>query len=159
AVADGYLHARKQTAQGTADKAKQRIQTEINSLQKDLTDAQAQVDAAKPNTPQRAQAAATVDTVSRQIADLNHHRTQLEHFDPAGVGVIIRKASLPTASTSKMAIGKAVGVFGLFLMAGLAIAYAVDHRDGLGGGRRRIEQILPGATMRVLPGADRDASP
>ena len=39
--------------------------------------------------------------------------------------------------------GKAVGVFGLFVLGGLAAAWLLDRRDGLGGGRRRVDALLP----------------
>ena len=89
-----------------------------------------------------------------ELAALQSQRAELNQFNPDTVGAVVRKASLPAATTSKMALGKAVGVFGLFVLAGLAIAWFLDRRDGLGGGRRRIEQIVPGANIRVMPGAE-----
>jgi hypothetical protein len=91
-------------------------------------------------------------------ATLTSQQAQLRGFDPETVGQLTQLASLPGPTTSKTALGTAVGAFGLFVLAGLAVAWLVDRRDSLGGGRRRIEQLVPGATIRLLPGAEGEAA-
>ncbi len=82
------------------------------------------------------------------------------NVDTEDGGELVRRAALPTAVLSKMALAKGVGVFGLCVLAGFGIALLVDRRDSLGGGRRRVQQLLPGANIRILPTAgNRKASP
>ena len=51
-------------------------------------------------------------------------------------------------------------MFGLLVLAGLGIALLVDRRDSLGGGRRKVEQLVPGANIRIMPTAvNRKARP
>ena len=153
AVAVGYLNDRKATAKGLADSAIERLNAEITEAQAALKEATAAVDAAPSGSAERQEAQVVRQAAQNELAALQSQRAELNQFNPDTVGVVVRKASLPPATTSKMALGKAVGVFGLFVLAGLAIAWVLDRRDGLGGGRRRIEQIVPGANIRVMPGA------
>ena len=154
AVAEGYLAARKASAKGIADTAIERLNSEIAAAKKTLDEASAAVDAAPPNSQERTQLRGAETAAANELAALQDQRAQLQQFNPDTVGVLVRKASLPAGSTSKMALGKAVGVFGLFVLGGLAAAWFLDRRDGLGGGRRRIEAIVPGANIRVMPGAE-----
>jgi polysaccharide biosynthesis transport protein len=153
AAAAGYLKQRADTATATRDSSVAKLNEDIAAVEQSLTEAQAAFDAA-PDGPEKSQLRVDVQTLQNELKGLQDQRTELNQFDPATVGALVRKASLPPATTSKMAMGKGIGVFGLFLLAGLGIAYAIDRRDSMGGGRRRIEQILPEATMRVMPGAE-----
>lgn len=154
AAAAGYLKQRADTATATRDAAVAKLNEDIAAVEQSLTEAQAAFDAARDDTPEKSQLRVDLQTLQNELKGLQDQRAELNQFDPATVGTLVRKASVPPATTSKMAMGKGIGVFGLFLLAGLGIAYLVDRRDSLGGGRRRIEAILPGATMRVMPGAD-----
>lgn len=154
AAAAGYLKQRKDAATQTRDKQVAKLNAQISEKSQSLTEAQAALDAAPTNSPEKADLRSQVANLTTEVGNLTDERNQLNQFDPDTVGSIVRKASLPAATTSKMAMGKGVGVFGLFVAAGLAAAWLLDRRDGLGGGRRRIEQLVPGANMRVMPGAE-----
>ena len=154
AVAAGYLAQRQSTATASRDTQVAKLDEEIKAKTAALTEAQAALDGASDNDPQKPGLRVTVNNLTDEVKGLTDVRTQLNQFDPTTVGTLVRKASLPAPTTSKMALGKAVGVFGLFVLGGLAAAWLLDRRDGLGGGRRRIEQIVPGANIRVMPGAE-----
>ncbi len=154
AAAEGYLNARKATAKATADGAKARLDEEIKTASAALEEATAAVNATQPGTVERTQAQTRAQAAASALTQLQSQQTKVNQFDPDAVGTITRKASLPAPVTSKMALGKAVGVFGLFVLGGLAAAWLLDRRDGLGGGRRRIEAVVPDANIRVMPGAD-----
>jgi capsular polysaccharide biosynthesis protein len=160
AAAEGYLIQRADTATDTRDSAVARLNEEITAAQAALDEANAAVAAAEQGTPERTEANSRAQVAQNELKALQDQRAELNQFDPATVGTFTRKASLPSATTSKMALGKGVGVFGLFVLAGLGAAWFLDRRDGLGGGRRRVEQLLPSATSRVMPGAEgSNASP
>lgn len=154
AVAQGYLDARKASAKATADRSIERLNGEIANAKTALDDALAQVDATKSGTDERAQAQAAAQAAQNDLSELQKQRTELNQFDPDTVGVFFRKASAPPATTSKKAMGKALGVFGIFVLGGLGVAWLVDRKDALGGGRRKVSAIVPGANVRVLPGAE-----
>jgi capsular polysaccharide biosynthesis protein len=154
AVARGYLDQRASTAATTRDNALDRLDIEIATAQSDLSDAQGALDAEPDGSPDLPQLRAEVQSAQNQLASLQSERAQLVQFDPDTVGQIVRTASLPPQVTSKKAIGLGVGVFGIFLAAGLALAWIIDRRDTLGGGRRRLEQLVPGANVRIMPGAE-----
>lgn len=154
AAAIGYLEARKAAATSTRDAAVERLNGEINEAKAAVTEAQQAFDAAPSGTGERSQAQVELQTAQNELRTLQEQRQQLNQFQPETVGAITREATLPAATTSKMAMGKGLGVFGLFVMAGLAGAWFLDRRDGLGGVRRKIEQIVPNANVRILPGAD-----
>ena len=83
--------------------------------------------------------------------EINLRRLQLERVDTEAVGQVFREASLPPSVLSKAALGMAVGVFGLTLMAGLVLSWMIDRRDSHGGGRRTVQRLVPEAGIRVLP--------
>jgi succinoglycan biosynthesis transport protein ExoP len=154
AAAEGYLDARKAGAKATADRALTSLNEDISAASTAVEEATAAVNAAPSGTAERTQAQARLQAANSNLAQLQAQQTKIRQFDPDAVGVITRKAAIPDPVTSKMALGKAVGVFGLFVLAGLAAAWFLDRRDGLGGGRRRIEAIVPSANIRVMPGAE-----
>ena len=154
AAAEGYLNARKTAAKATADAANARLTEELTTASQQLEEATAAVNATQPGTVERTQAQARAQAAASAVTQLQNQQTKINQFDPNAVGTITRKASLPAPVTSKMALGKAVGVFGLFVLGGIAAAWLLDRRDGLGGGRRRIEAIVPNANIRVMPGAE-----
>lgn len=154
ATAEGYLIQRRETASGDRDRALQKVDGEIASATTALTEAQAAYDAAPEGAPERSQLRTQVQTAQSQLGTLQQQRTQLAQFDPDTVGSFVRKASLPSATTSKKALGMGVGVFGLFTAAGFGAALLLDRRDDLSGGKRRIESLVPGANVRMIPGAD-----
>lgn len=154
AAAEGYLNARKASAKATADKALSNLQADITTAQQAVEEATAAVNAAPQGSAERTQAQSRLQAANSALAQLQAQQTKIRQFDPDAVGTITRKASVADPVTSKMALGKAVGVFGLFVLAGLAAAWFLDRRDGLGGGRRKIEALLPNANIRVMPGAE-----
>ena len=154
AAAEGYLNARKATAKATADTANARLDEEIKTAQGAVDEATAAFNATQSGTAERNQAQSRLQAANSALAQLQGQQANISQFDPNAVGTITRKASLPDPVTSKMALGKAVGVFGLFVLGGLALAWFLDRRDGLGGGRRRVEAIVPNANTRVMPGAE-----
>ncbi len=154
AAAEGYLNARKATAKATADKALTGLAEEITAAQAAVDEATAAFNATESGTAERNQAQSQLQAANSALAQIQGQQAKIRQFDPEAVGTVTRKASLPDPVTSKMALGKAVGVFGLFVLAGLAAAWYLDRRDGLGGGRRRVEALLPNANVRVMPGAE-----
>lgn len=154
AAAEGYLAQRKAGAKSTADKALARLNEDIVAAQTAVTEATAAVNRAPAGSVERTQAQAALQVATSKLAQLQAQQTKIRQFDPDAVGTITSRASNADPVTSKMALGKAVGIFGLFVLAGLAVAWLLDRRDGLGGGRRRIEALLPTANIRVMPGAE-----
>ena len=159
AAAQGYLDQRMASAGEDRDEAVATLDGQISAAQQTLSDATAAFDAAAAG-PERSRAQAAVQAATTELSKLEEARSDLSQFNPSTVGELVRKASVPAATTSKKALGTGVGVFGLFTLGGLVAAWLLDRRDSLGGGRRKIEQLLPGASMRVMPGADgANASP
>ncbi|HRW37403.1 MAG: hypothetical protein KDB04_17465 [Acidimicrobiales bacterium] len=154
AAAEGYLMQRAERATSARDRALAEVQESIATKKAEQADLQAQFDAARDGSAEQSTLRGQLVDAQTEVDALEAQATELNRFDPASVGELTRKASLPSATTSKMALGKGVGVFGLFVLGGLAVAWLLDRRDGLGGGRRRIEQLLPTANHRVLPGAE-----
>ncbi|MCU1368827.1 MAG: hypothetical protein JWO77_21 [Ilumatobacteraceae bacterium] len=153
-AADAYLDARKASATATADKALKSLNEDISTASKAVEEATAAVNGTESGSPERTQAQSRLQAANSNLSQLQTQATKIRQFDTDAVGAVTRKASLPDPVTSKMALGKAVGVFGLFVLGGLALAWFLDRRDGLGGGRRRVEALLPNASTRVMPGAE-----
>ena len=153
AAAAGYLAERTASAAAVRDNALETLEAQITTATGARNEAQDRMDAEQEGTDAYDSAREVMRTAQADLDSLTAEKRQLERFDPATVGEVIREASTPPATVSKMAIGKGVGVFGLFVLVGLAVAWYLDRRDGLGGGRRRIEQLVPGANIRVMPGA------
>jgi ElaB/YqjD/DUF883 family membrane-anchored ribosome-binding protein len=160
-AATAYLKQRKA---GVADSIK-RKEASLNRLVSDqqtaLSQAQSAVDATTPASNARSQAQAALGQVNAKITALNASLATVTSIDVDSVGSLVRKApESPTLVTSKKGLAKGVGIFGVIVLVGLLAAWVLDRRDTLGGGRRRVEQTLPNAGSRVLPGAEgRGASP
>lgn len=159
AAAQGYLDQRAADAAADRDSAVARLDEEIAAAQQALTEASAAVDAAPES--ERAAARAAETAAQNDLRTLQEQRSELNQFDPSTVGDLVQEASPPASATvSRKDQGLGVGVFGIFVAAGLGAAWFLDRRDTLGGGRRKITQLLPDASVRVIPGADgSNASP
>lgn len=154
AVAQGYLQQRKDGAATSVTTATARLDADIQAASEAAAEADVEAEGLPEGSPERAAARSRAQAAASRRDALIEQRTELGAFDPESVGSLVRAASLPSATTSKMAMGKGAGVFGIFVLAGLAAAWLLDRRDGLGGGRRRLEQLVPGANLRVMPGAE-----
>lgn len=153
AVAAAYLAERKKSADATLATTTARLNDQITDANAAVSDAAQEVQATEPNTTERAAANAALQSAQSKLSNLNSALTDLAGIDTSSVGAMVRKAPLPATVLSKMAVGKGVGVFGLCLFAGLALALLVDRRDSLGGGRRAVAQLVPSANIRILPTA------
>lgn len=159
AIAGNYLSVRTERANGSR-----------NTLVADLEDQQAEangaldasnqaLDATEAGTSARLQAQAEVQRATQEVNRINDELTDLRGQNTVA-GELVREAPLPSAVLSKKALGTGIGVFGLFSMAGVGAALLVDRRDAMGGGRRKVEQLVPGANLRMMPSAvSRSASP
>lgn len=147
AIADGYLDQRRQDVVT----ATERLQTELADARAQVGEAAAAVDAATSTSEQV--------TAERVLSDAQDKEgsveDQLAAFgDPETAGGdVTKRATLPDAVLSKMALAKGVGVFGLFVLGGLGLALLIDRSDSLGGGRRKVAQLAPQANLRILPTA------
>lgn len=141
AFADAYLEERTNDAQRINKKNLELIDAQIAFTRKSLDDARTSGD-------DRA-----IQDFQSTLNELNRIRLTYASTSPDSVGRVVRRAPLPNAVLSKMALGKGVGVFGLFLIAGLGVALLVDRSDSLGGGRRIVAKLLPEANIRLLPQA------
>lgn len=160
AVAEAYLAERQRQATERRDKAIARIDQQRQDANAALAEANAAFAETESGSPERSAAQAAVQDAQQRLADLNESRSIWVNVDTEDGGELVRRAALPTAVLSKMALAKGVGVFGLCVLAGFGIALLVDRRDSLGGGRRRVQQLLPDANIRILPTAgNRKASP
>ncbi len=160
AVAKAYLDARKADAESTQTKKLDALKPQIDEATQTLNAANEAVANTESGTPERTQAQATAAQAQQALNSLNAQRQTIAAVDTSAVGKIVRSAPTPAAALSKKALAMAVGVFGLFLLAGFGIALLIDRRDSRGGGRRKIEQLLPGVNIRMMPSASaRKASP
>lgn len=140
AFADAYIAQRRADAAGTIETRLATIRQQIDFTRLALNDARISGDQA------------AIAEFQTQLNSLNTSYAAITAIDTADVGRVVRRVTTPPeAVLSKMALGKSVGVVGLCLLAGLGVAFVVDRSDSLGGGRRRIAQILPGANVRLLP--------
>ncbi len=140
AFADAYVAQRQADAKQAMDDRLKAVQGQIDFTRKALEDARQSGDQA------------TIGELQAQLNTLNANYATIAAVNTSDVGRVVRRVTTtPEAVTSKMALGKAVGILGLCGLAGLGIAYVVDRSDSRGGGRRRIAQILPGANVRLMP--------
>lgn len=159
AIARAYLDERSQAAESTRDERLASLGEDIDRAEEVLDSANADLADTEPSTPARTQAQAAAQQAQQAYNDLLDDRSVYQDLDTTP-GRLVRQAPLPKAVLSKKALGTGVGVFGLLVMAGLGVALLVDRRDSLGGGRRKVEQLVPGANIRIMPTAvNRKASP
>ena len=155
ATAAAYIDQRAASAKATVDRRIKAKSEQLKGAQADLTAANVALGRAKDGSAEQNAAKSSVQSATTQVNTLNQAISDLGAIDTQDIGSVIRKAPpSPPAITSKKAVGKGVGVFGLCALAGLALAWFLDRRDALEGGRRRIEALLPGSTSRILPGSD-----
>jgi capsular polysaccharide biosynthesis protein len=159
AAGDAYLADRSAKAIAARNTAAQRLADRIADANARLDEATTALNRAVPDSAEYAAARKAQQDAQFEVTDLKGQLQQYQQYDPApgqkdSVGESVRRAILPGSVLSKKALGKGVGTFGLFVLAGLGAAWFLDRRDGLGGGRRRIEQLVPGANIRILPGSD-----
>ncbi len=161
AAAAAYLQQRKDGVTESIKRREASLNQQIADQRDAAAQAQAAVDATEAGTNERSAAQASLSQVKASGDSLNSKLADVTSIDIDSVGTLVRKApDSPALVTSKKALAKGVGTFGLIVLAGLSAAWLLDRRDTLGGGRRRVEQLLPGAGSRVLPGAEgRTASP
>lgn len=139
AFGDAYLAERRKDAEAEKKKQLGLIQAKIDYTRLSLQDAVKSGDKT------------AIAEFNATLSDLNQTYITFDTTNTGDVGRVVRRAGVPAAVLSKMALGKAVGLFGLCLIAGLGLALLVDRTDSLGGGRRKIEQILPNAGIRLMP--------
>jgi len=159
AIARAYLDERSRAADESRNEKLTSVGRDVERSKEALDAANAELEATKAGTAARNQAQAAAQRAQQDYDDLVEQQAGFEDLNTTP-GQLVRQAPLPKAVLSKKALGLGVGVFGLLVLAGLGVALLVDRRDSLGGGRRRVEQLVPGATIRVLPQAvKRKASP
>ena len=147
AIADGYLQQRRQEVVA----ASKRLETQLADARTQVGEAAAAADAATSASEQVSAERTLRDAQDRERSI----QDQLNAYgDPTTAGGdVSKRATLPDSVLSKMALAKGVGIFGLFVFAGLGVAVLVDRSDSLGGGRRKVSQLVPGANLRILPTA------
>ena len=159
AIAQAYLDERSKAANGERDEKLATLGQDITRANQVVDAADADLDATEPGTSARTRAQAAAQQAQQAYQALLDERSAYEDLDTTS-GQLVREAPLPDAVLSKKALGTGVGVFGLLVLAGLGIALLVDRRDSLGGGRRKVEQLVPGANIRIMPTAvNRKARP
>jgi len=161
ASADGYLAARRTQVAASRDRRLAGFDAQIKDLLGQQKQAQDAVTATAAGTTERTAAQSALAQFNSQLSQVQTSRSDLAAIDLDSLGSVVRRApDHPAQLKSKATLGKAVGVFGLLLLVGLALAWLLDRRNTLGGGRKGVEQILPGAGSRVMPAAQgRNASP
>ncbi|CAN5618233.1 hypothetical protein BH10ACT1_BH10ACT1_35820 [soil metagenome] len=160
AISKAYLAERAGAATKRYAGVVTRLDKQLDEARKALGEANDAFDATKPGSSARTQAQSAVQQATQAVNTLNTKRSAYTDFDPSSAGSLVKEAQLPSSVLSKKALGLGVGLFGLVLVAGLGVALLVDRRDSLGGGRRRVQALVPGANLRILPTATgRRASP
>jgi hypothetical protein len=139
AFADAYLEMRRDDADRSKAEQLEATAGKITFTRNALAEARASGDEG------------AIAEFQAQLNDLNSTYNSIDAIDTSDTGRVVRRAATPESVLSKMALGKAVGVVALFGVLGLGVALVVDRSDSLGGGRRRLQQILPGANVRLLP--------
>lgn len=155
AIAKAYLAMSQADAVASQQTVIETLADRILTAERAKEDAAADIDATEPGTADRIDATRRYDEADARVSDLELQLEEAQTADPNQGARLVGAAPLPKSVLSKMAVAKGVGVFGLSLLAGLALALFVDRRDSLGGGRRKVEQLIPGVTIRLLPTATR----
>lgn len=139
AFANAYLSERRNSAADQKKKQLALIKAKADFTRTSLDDAEKRGDKA------------AVQEFTSTLGTLNERYITFDAINTDAVGSLVRKAPKPQAVLSKMAVGRGVGLFGLCLMAGLALALLVDRTDTLGGGRREVGRLFPNANFRLMP--------
>ena len=153
AVAAAYQADRQRAASAVKDRSLTRIEQQLTDARAAVAEANDALEATESGSAARSEAQALLQQAQQSVNDLVEARSTANAIDTESVVDIVRLAPLPTAVLSKMALAKGVGVFGLFVVAGLGVALLVDRRDSLGGGRRRVQELAPNANIRIMPTA------
>lgn len=152
AIARSYLSVRTDATNGDRAATVTKLEEELAEATAASNDATAEFDAAATGSSARLEAQTEVQRTAREVTRIQDELAPYQNAE-ASAGELVREASLPDAVLSKKALGMGVGIFGLFTMAGVAAALFVDRRDAMGGGRRKVEQLVPGANLRMMPTA------
>lgn len=139
AFADAYLEMRRADAERDKRETLEVTETRAEFTRTALLAARAEGDSS------------AIQELQSQLNDLNRTANAIDAIDPSDTGRVVQRAATPDPVLSKMALGKSVGIVAVFLGLGLGVALLVDRSDSLGGGRRRIKQLLPGANVRLMP--------
>ncbi len=158
AIARAYLAERSDAATEQRTVTLEALAAEVADAEDALGQAEAEVAGSEPGTAAGTRAATEARLAQDAYDDLVERRQVIEELDPSA-GEVVRQAALPDELLPRRALGTGAGAFGLVLVAGLGLAVVADRRDRLGGGRRRVEQLVPGATIRVLPTATDPKAP
>ena len=152
AIAQSYIDVGTAEATGSRDKKLAALAEDISQAKEVLNDANTTLNGTESGTPERTAAATAAGEAQQTYNALLDKKAGYEDLAITS-GTLVRKAPLPKTVLSKKALGMGVGVFGLVVIMGLVVALIVDRRDSLGGGRRTVEKLAPGANMRVMPTA------
>ncbi len=139
AFADAYLEMRR-------DEAELDKQAQLEIIQSKISFTRTALDGARQGGDQ-----AAAQELQAQLNNLNTTYTSIDGIDVSDSGRVVQRAAPPESVLSKMALGKGVGVLALCFGLGLGVALLVDRSDSLGGGRRRLQQLMPGANVRLMP--------
>lgn len=154
AVAQAYLANRKASVVAEQKAGLITSSQQIADGNKAATAARAEIAASKPGTAEYQQAQTDLNTANQRINTATTNQAKFQTIDVNSVGDLSQAASAAAAVTSKKALAKGVGIFGVFVLIGLVAAWLLDRRAGLGGGRRKVEKLLPNANIRAMPGSD-----
>jgi capsular polysaccharide biosynthesis protein len=155
AVAAGYVKSRRDSITAQRNKQLKSLDAQKKDATANINDAQACYEAAPANSPERTRCSVALGVANSQLTAATTKHADVASADIDSSARVSQQASAALAVTSKKALAKGVGVFGLFVIAGLVAAWMLDRRDGMvGGGRRRIETLLPGAHIRMMPGSE-----
>ncbi len=153
AIAQSYLDERTAAATAKKNKAVDSLRQELSDANATATEARRAFEATDPGSDERSQAQQTLNQSLTAVSKLKDDISAWTTLDTTDAGTIVKLAKLPPAVLSKKSLAMGVGVFGLFVLAGLGVALLVDRRDSMGGGRRKVQQLVPGANLRMMPTA------
>jgi capsular polysaccharide biosynthesis protein len=154
AIARAYLDNRRAQLAESSSSRTEVLAKQLTEAERERDEANDAFEASEPGSIERVEADSARTKALRDIADLNEQITATATVSDDEVGSIVGEAPLPKSVISKLALAKGAGVFGVCMLAGLGAALFVDRRDSLGGGRRRVQQLAPSASIRLLPSAN-----
>lgn len=150
AVADAYLAVRIDDAATTRRRKLAALRPQIDAATKTLAEANKTI-ATVTGSSARTQAQTTAQQAVQTLNSLNAERAAIAAVDVTAVGSLVQAAPSPDPQLNVKGLALGVGVFGLFTLAGIVVALIIDRNDTRGGGRRRVEQLVPSAGIRMLP--------